>query len=117
MSTYLIFRGAVYREAEMVERKDISWGPDEWPSDEYVVELQLRPPMSKGEYYELKGQLDAAHEAMQDATTDEERSRIESGALAIMRKLLPIKQWLHDNNPGAQRVQQRQWYRLQAKAK
>lgn len=114
VSKYLLFKGAVYRLAALPMPRDISWGPDEWPSEDYIVSMQLRPPMSKEEYYDIKRQIDALEETALRSPSTEDRQVAEREALDLARLILPVKRWLHENNPGAERMYRRRW--MQGKA-
>lgn len=106
VSKYIRFKGAVYRLAALPMPKDISWGPDEWPSEAYMYDIGLVPPenpdtrrpFTKEEYYAIKSEIDA----LEGTGHDRE-------ALDLARRILPVKRWLQDNNPGAALAYRRRW--------
>jgi hypothetical protein len=99
MLSYLKYRGGLYRLAG----RDLLWGPEEWPSDEYLSTMTEPPPVNKQEYLFLLQQKQEVERKLEQAASPEER-RILAGTLrTLFHQITEIRAWLHDKHwAGAQ---------------
>jgi hypothetical protein len=111
MSTYLKFRGALYRKADrrldqVLSRppgKQLTWGPDEWPSSEYQDSLTERPPLSQEEFQALRRQIEETKAQIARASSPEERRYLMRELGTMEDAVLKTRAWLHDKNPASYR--------------
>jgi hypothetical protein len=108
MATYLKFRGSVYRKAdrrmdEILSRqpgKNITWGPDEWPSDEYLETMKEKPPLSKADFLFLQRQVQELQDkAAQEQSPVEKRVLLRSISM-LEHKIIQLREWLYNQRPS-----------------
>ena len=108
MSTYIKFKGALYRKAdrrmdEILSRKpgrNITWGPDEWPSDEYLETMQEKPPINKEQFDFLQQQVSELQGQVARAGSPEDKRVLMRSLGTIEHKIIEIRHWLYEHRPG-----------------
>lgn len=100
MTKIIKYRGQFYRKAEqLMPPKNIIWGPEEWPSDEYLATLSEQPPLTKDEYLFLQQEKVELERKLEQASTPEERRVLSSALRSVFSKITETKAWLHDKRP------------------
>lgn len=110
-STYLKFRGALYRKADQrMDRilsrppgKNITWGPEEWPSDDYLASMPEKPPVSKVEFLALPQRIAELKTLVAQASAIDEKRKLFSELREKEQLFLVTRAWLHENNPRSPR--------------
>jgi hypothetical protein len=114
MSTYLKFRGHLYRRAKLwppsgpSSDRGIHWGPDKWPSDQYLQSLSDRPPMNRDEYEFLEQRVQELKDELAAVSDPADRRALDRSIRELEHRLLDTDQWLYDRNPKS--FQSRKWW-------
>jgi hypothetical protein len=107
--TYIKFKGAVYRKAYLptylnAPGKALKWGPEEWPTEEYLEGMSEKPPLSRQEYDFLLQKRQELTQQLSSTTSPAEQRAIARDLHIVEEKIMATRVWLSERRPDYHRL-------------